>query len=454
MPEGTDQKQATTRDFLSVIFRRKWVIIGLFAITTTVVVLMNLESTIYYESDARILINRGQGRSVLGSPFGLLPWEEELSSEIELVKSVPVTQRAQAILDDSLATGALDRKITLKTSGVDAGVVGESNVIAVSYRDTDPANCKPVTNALAEAYIAYHTESLVTPKLEEFFENETKSIRQRLREFEEERRRILEQGGAADVKQEEQALLRLLGEAESEMAEVSTQIAEQEATLRILRSIPGAREAEEADLAAYASPGNESLIAELRRNLTLKKADLNSLLSRYTEEHPEVVALREEIKNTQTLLDREVATKVAVEDAKLEVLKSKKKALAANISSLRTHLSRLPKLSAEITMIDGTMMALRANYGSLLERWQQVKVNMATASPRYIVSLLSPASEPVARNTRDYVRIALAPIFSIVIGLGLAFFLDSIDHSFKTVAEVEEYVGVPVLGSIVELKKR
>jgi uncharacterized protein involved in exopolysaccharide biosynthesis len=453
MPEVKEQKQATTRDFLSVIFRRKWVIIGLFVITTVTVIAMNLGSKIYYESEARILINRGQGRSVLGSPFGLLPWEEELSSEIELVKSLPVAQRAQQILEDSLAAGALDREITLNQWAIDAGVVGESNVLAVSYQDEDPANCVPAASAVAEAYIAYHTESLIAPRLEEFFEEETNSIKQRLSDFEEARKRLLVDQGAVDVSREKQELLRLLSEAESDLSELSATIAEQEATLSILRSIPGAEAAGTADLGAFASPGNESLIAELRRLIAMKRADLSTLRSRYTEEHPEVVALSVEIQNTEELLSQEIAAKVAVDEAKLKVLRSKEKAITTNIESLRDHLHQLPELEAQLTLIEGTMTALRANYSALLERWQQVKINMATASPRFVVSLLSPAGRPVARNTRDYVRIALAPVFSIVIGLGLAFFLDSIDHSFKTITEVEEYAKLPVLGSIVEIKK-
>jgi capsular polysaccharide biosynthesis protein len=69
------------------------------------------------------------------------------------------------------------------------------------------------------------------------------------------------------------------------------------------------------------------------------------------------------------------------------------------------------------------------------------------------VTLLTPASEAVARKTKDYVRMALAPIFSLVIGLGLVFFVESLDHSIKTPADAEEALGIPVLASLWEIKK-
>ena len=51
-------------------------------------------------------------------------------------------------------------------------------------------------------------------------------------------------------------------------------------------------------------------------------------------------------------------------------------------------------------------------------------------------------------------RLALGPILSIVIGLGLAFFLESMDHSVKSRAEAEEYLDTPVLATIAEQGER
>jgi capsular polysaccharide biosynthesis protein len=45
-------------------------------------------------------------------------------------------------------------------------------------------------------------------------------------------------------------------------------------------------------------------------------------------------------------------------------------------------------------------------------------------------------------------------MLSIIIGLGLAFFLESMDHSVKSRAEAEEYLDAPVLATISELGER
>jgi capsular polysaccharide biosynthesis protein len=48
---------------------------------------------------------------------------------------------------------------------------------------------------------------------------------------------------------------------------------------------------------------------------------------------------------------------------------------------------------------------------------------------------------------------ALAPVFSIVIGLGLVFFLESLDHSIKGPADAEDALGLPVLASLGMMKE-
>jgi capsular polysaccharide biosynthesis protein len=42
---------------------------------------------------------------------------------------------------------------------------------------------------------------------------------------------------------------------------------------------------------------------------------------------------------------------------------------------------------------------------------------------------------------------------SLVVGLLLAFFLDSLDHSLRSPIEVEEHLGLPVLAALPESRR-
>ena len=135
-------------------------------------VIVTLKTPTVYESSSRVLVNRGKRQSVLQPGLQVLSWEEETSSEIETVKSLPVAERAQKILDTWVSEGKVDRKVRLQRSGVDAGVLNSSNVIEISYTNKDAESCVPVTNAVTQAYMDFRRASGTVPFVHEFFSRE------------------------------------------------------------------------------------------------------------------------------------------------------------------------------------------------------------------------------------------------------------------------------------------
>ena len=105
-------RQATIREFLAVVFRRRLVILGLFAATTLTVTWIAFSTPLEYTSSGRVLMRRGEKESVFDAGHQVYAgWEEELSSELQVVRSVPVLTRAREILAaqaDSSGARAID----------------------------------------------------------------------------------------------------------------------------------------------------------------------------------------------------------------------------------------------------------------------------------------------------------------------------------------------------------
>src|SRR5215813_11797872 len=95
-PQPTLNRQATAREFLAVLFRRKWIILGLFLITTATVITVALTTPITYMSSGRILIKRGERQSALRADRQVFSdWEQDLGSEMQIMKSTPVVKRTR-----------------------------------------------------------------------------------------------------------------------------------------------------------------------------------------------------------------------------------------------------------------------------------------------------------------------------------------------------------------------
>ena len=95
--------QGSARDFLAVLFRRRWVIGTVFAVTTVTVIAINLTQPLYFESTGKVIVKRGVRDNIMSGGMRTLTWEEELSSEVETVKSGVIVQRAQALLNETRA---------------------------------------------------------------------------------------------------------------------------------------------------------------------------------------------------------------------------------------------------------------------------------------------------------------------------------------------------------------
>ena len=113
----------------------------------------------------------------------------------------------------------------------------------------------------------------------------------------------------------------------------------------------------------------------------------------------------------------------------------------------------MPDKGARIAMMDREIEILERRRLELTEKSDQALVTENTSSSINVM-LLESAGWPKPVNARDYVRLALAPAFSIVVGIGLAFFVDSLDLTVRTARHAEEVVDLPVLATLTDRRRR
>jgi capsular polysaccharide biosynthesis protein len=102
--------------------------------------------------------------------------------------------------------------------------------------------------------------------------------------------------------------------------------------------------------------------------------------------------------------------------------------------------------------MDNQIATWKQRHTDLARNSDQARVNENTV-PLISVFMLNPASPARQQNTQDYVRLGLAPAFSLVVGIGLAFFIDGLDLTIRTSPQAEEEVRLPVLAAIRERKR-
>ena len=454
---GNDQqpayKQVTVRDVVAVLFRRKWIILGVFAVTTSVTAAFILSQPTYWESTGKVLVRRGVQDNLLQSYRRTMTWEEELASEVETARSPAVIQRARAILQES-ANQAGTNAVHIEPTRVEAAVVGESNVLALSYQDLAPEVCVRVTDAMLEAYTAFRQETYSLDYPEEFFEDELSEIKDEIDLLQAERRDYLNAHQIVDVGTERASQLTQRSHAMANVDRMQQDLAELQQKLQSMYEYERNPEKyPDVPFVASQYTGNEVVISDIKGEMVEKQMRLEELERVYRPGQPELVRLEKEIQGLKELLASEVKNRIRLAEIEVSTQQAKVERAQQRVLEIDLKLAAMPQQENRLADYDRRIFALNEKYKDLSKDTQRAKVNQAT-SRNQTVFIIAPASAPYPKNTKDYVRIALAPIFSLIVGLGLAFFVDSLDTTVKNPREAEESLDLPVLASLTEQNKQ
>jgi uncharacterized protein involved in exopolysaccharide biosynthesis len=455
MAEKIDIKHETTlRDFLSVIFRRKWVIVSVVALATLTVFYLNARKPLFWESSSRILVQRGESDPFSGH-VRYLSWAEEVSSQIEVILSEAVFGRAREIFTDSLAARGLPASWQFQPGHARADVRGESNVFTISYLDLNGAVAQLGCNAMTLSFEEYYRERKEPPALADFFAAGIADVQGDLEYWRAKRNEFLNQEKFFGMDEESRYLLQQIGGLEHTLVELDGETSVQVSRVDNLADLTQKTGKElENELAIRLSQRffQSGIIEKIKYGLQSQNMLREELLQKYTDRHPEVIAIDTQIADLQSNLKREIENAYRVESQELQALYARKAYLGDQLATARARLDDLPDKDLELNKFDTIISNLKAKYELLLERQSETDIALAIR-PDWEVTVLSDASPPYSKKTQDYVRLAVGPLLSIVIALGLAFFLESLDHSVKNMAEVEEYLEKNVLATISEVRK-
>lgn len=448
------ERETTLRDFVAVLFRRKGIILTILLVALGTLVAISATTPKVFMSTARVLVSRGEPESAYNARVKLVAWDEEVNSEIEVLTSTMLGEKAQKILNDSKAADSEGRPIEFKPGNVSAQPSGKASVLIVNYSCADPKEAREALRALVRAYQDWRGQVRSIPVIEGFFEEEIQGLRDRLTEWEQRRADFMSEEGISQLDDERGSLLRQREDASTELAREKARIADFAARRESMRNIQLARK-QNADIEVAGLNDNETnddaTLQLVRRELVLRRSEYYQKLGRYPESHPEVLAARDALEELSAQYDNELENYIRMLEARIEVAQARANSLRTTVQGIDDQLIGFPDKEARLAQYDRIIEALRKDYTTVVERQIVAKVEQ-TGRPEWTVILLSPASEAVQLRTRDVVRLLLVPIFAVLLGLAMAFIVDGLDHSLKDATEAERHLRIPVLGSISKLR--
>jgi len=351
------------REYWSVVWRWKWLALGVFLLVFFSVAWHVHSQNPLYESSVTIQLSARQPMASLeGTRISWYGPSRKLDTQIKIItENDELHQKAREALLEALPAGSpsratVERARDFYRGKIQAEQLDQSDIIQITVRALDPDLAQQAAQTLADTYIQW------------FIEEATQEV-ENTRDFVKER-----------LAEQEQALRK---------------VEEQASTFE--REHPGV--------------GTASLY---RDRLAALQVTLAEMLERYTERHPQVIKLREEM------------------------------------TKLEASLEKLPEVDLEYNRLLARRDQLRTLVGSIHEQFLQMDIAYKRKLEESLqeVAVIRKASQPVPQGASPWVTTMLGAIVGLIVGLGATLAAHALDTSLATVEGVEELTGLPVLGEI------
>jgi capsular exopolysaccharide synthesis family protein len=315
-----------------------------------------------------------------------------------------------------------------------------SSVLNIKVTDDSAVFAQRLANTVALVYRELHGEQQTkrTKEALRYIDDQMKDVRARLRDAEDRFNRFSKDNELISIDLQSETLLKQTKEIQGELAKLEEEKGELDGLLKRLKefiknSVGAGHNFDSIKASSRYQSANDALVG-----LLLKR---ETLLKDYTPKHPEVVTISNEISETARKMEYMLELQVKGQERKqadslkeLEKVDQKTKALLDKKLEYG-RLKREVELYTEMT--------------TLLERKNQEAMIRRSEKPEE-VNIVKPALLPATpiNPPRTAATGAMGVFIGIVLGLIIAFIVETFDTSLGAIEDVEQTLGIPVLGVI------
>jgi polysaccharide chain length determinant protein (PEP-CTERM system associated) len=444
-----------------------------------------------YEASARIYVDT---QTILRPLMSGLTVQPNVEQQVSMLGRTLITranvEKVAAMSGLDLSDGKLaksERRLDEVTRALQIQSVGRDNLYQLSFRDRSPEQAKKVVDSMVSIFVqsSVGASRKDADSAKAFIDDQIKVYQAKLEE--------------AEAKLKEFRIRNIESQnvdgkdATSRIAELASQL---DAARLQMREAEQAREAArnslEAEKGAQADTVTQSLLQESATGASLatpeldariehQQKNLDALLQRFTEEHPDVIAARRLIADlegrrrkeqevlrrkaaalppppkggTNSLAYQELSRLLATADVQLATAKARVSEFSSRLDLARTKLKDAPKIEAEAAQLNRDYAIHKKAYEELVSRRESAvmydKLDDAAGLAEFRV--IEPARAPPQPVSPNRPLLLLASL-AAALGAGLAasFLRAQLQPVFHRPSELPARLGLPLLGAVAAIK--
>jgi polysaccharide chain length determinant protein (PEP-CTERM system associated) len=362
-------------------------------------------------------------------------------------------------------------------SDVYVGQITE-NLLTISYRSTNPMLAKDVVQGLLTIFAentAGHSRSEMD-SAQRFLDEEIASYQDKLRAAERRRAELIRQyPDILPVSDASEGRVHAAKEAVKQLRrELTEALAKRDELKRQLAGVPPVLTFEKAPQVIVTGQGHPTTI---KGRLQEARNQLDILRLKYTDDFPDVILTKAEVKQLEAELEKAEKTpsqpgsdesgKTEIANSLYEQLKVRLADADGTIASLKFRLSdaeaeqsriekivrSAPTISAQAMDLDRDYGILKRSYEELVARREAARIADAadTKTNKIEFRIVDPPQVPVLPTAPNRPLLVSAVLLAgLGAGLAVPIAMMQLDHSFATIAQLRD-LGIPIIGSVSRL---
>lgn len=336
-------------------------------------------------------------------------------------------------------------------SKLDVDEVRNTDLLQISVLSIDPQEAADIANKIVAVYqdTRVEEEKEVMNRAVGSMNEEVAKQQKKVDDAATEVGRIRDQEGIVDLNPEgtedtQTPVNNMVIKQEGEVNDADTKVSSLSTQLAQIEKLKGEDLMRMMPTLQIQDPTIQKILPNYQDAVAQEALLLNSGLA---ENHPKVKALRATKDVFTKQLEEQVTIIRSALEKNLHTAQTTRDEMAKRLEQINQKQLNSKNLSATYTRAKNSYIKEKMLLDGVRTRAQTQ--TMELAMPRMAVSVRQVA-EPASYAARPRVslNLALGAVVGLVVGLGLAFFIEYLDTSVKTMEDVESLLGVPVLAII------
>jgi len=467
-------------DYLAVLKRRKWVVIGFFIVVVAVASVFSFLASPVYKATAQIIIemptfpvaNPGQA---LTNPFAQADYYEtqlfllqnrelarqviaglQLRAEIETGQpDSPVLTSAPAhaglpnppdAVTETVAPEAIDEAaINWYLANLTITPVRSTRLVDISFSAPSPVKAARIADAHVEAFIAANIRNQHEDSEQRFNWLEQQLEKQKAK-VEASQRTLYDykKANAIGSPEERQDIVsQQLMEINSVLTKAQAESQAQQTAWSQLR--PAAKVEER--LLAVPEIAQDAAIQEMRSQHSSLKSQLAELASTYGPKHPKMIEIGSRLQQLEEEIWKEVARVRQSVQERLTRAQAYETALQGSLDGHKKAALAQQEKAIDYDVLRREAESNQNMYDLLLQ--QAKEISLLSAFESNSIRIVRNADVPLfPAKPKVLLNVLIAAGIGLLLGTGLAFFIDYMDDTIKNPEDVQRQLAMPVLGAI------